>query len=226
MTHAFPPPDALPHSPTEAEAPTGAMPLTSALALDVIAAPTPEVLTRIAAPGTAAVIWTRALAPDLARGLAQADPARLPSLRAEMALPQVAAAVRAAGADLPAPLASALAEDVAALALALGQATGAMRVTLRLEPVTTDACRRFHVDNVRARLLCTYRGQATQLAAPGEDATPRQMATGAVAILRGARWPGDEETGLRHRSPPIGGSGETRLLLVIDPAAPEDAVPD
>lgn len=47
--------------------------------------------------------------------------------------------------------------------------------------------------------------------------------TGAPVILRGTLWPETPEANLRHRSPPIEGSGETRLLLVIDPIHdPED----
>jgi len=42
--------------------------------------------------------------------------------------------------------------------------------------------------------------------------------------MRGTLWPAKPATGLLHRSPPIEGSGETRLLLVLDPIYdPDDA---
>ncbi|MCZ4269037.1 DUF1826 domain-containing protein, partial [Rhodobacteraceae bacterium G21628-S1] len=40
---------------------------------------------------------------------------------------------------------------------------------------------------------------------------------GAPIILRGTRWPETPVSGVLHRSPPIAGTGETRLLLVLDP---------
>ncbi|GGG66682.1 hypothetical protein GCM10011415_11900 [Salipiger pallidus] len=41
--------------------------------------------------------------------------------------------------------------------------------------------------------------------------------TGSPIVLRGTRWPESPLSGLLHRSPPIAGTGETRLLLVLDP---------
>ncbi|MGY6411964.1 MAG: DUF1826 domain-containing protein, partial [Alkalilacustris sp.] len=80
---------------------------------------------------------------------------------------------------------------------------------------------------VTARLLCTYRGTGTQLgiAPDGRDPDPIHTApTGAVLILRGTLWPTDPSANLHHRSPPIAGTGETRLLLVLDPIFdPEEA---
>ncbi|MFI0397385.1 DUF1826 domain-containing protein [Paracoccus jiaweipingae] len=218
------PPATVP-TPVQAPAPTRAG-LSPACA--IMQSSDPAVLAMIGQPDIAAVVWQRALPPALTEGLAALPADQLPALRVQVPLaqvgPQVQAACRASGLG-DAGIRQALADDIATLAQALAGVTGQTRLTLRLDPVSTDACRRFHIDNVRARLLCTYRGQGTQLAAPGRDATPDQLPTGAAAILRGARWPGAQATGLRHRSPPIAGSGETRLLLVIDPAGPEDMPP-
>lgn len=41
--------------------------------------------------------------------------------------------------------------------------------------------------------------------------------TGSPIILRGTRWPETPVSRLLHRSPPIVGTGETRLVLVLDP---------
>ena len=48
------------------------------------------------------------------------------------------------------------------------------------------------------------------------------MQAGWVGLFRGRLWPGDLPCRLLHRSPPIAGSGETRLLLVIDAAQDAD----
>ena len=39
--------------------------------------------------------------------------------------------------------------------------------------------------------------------------------TGAPILLRGTKWPEPPHSGLLHRSPPIEGSGLTRLVLVL-----------
>jgi hypothetical protein len=44
-----------------------------------------------------------------------------------------------------------------------------------------------------------------------------QVATGAPFVLRGTLWPEKPASGLLHRSPPIAATGETRLVLVLDP---------
>ena len=82
------------------------------------------------------------------------------------------------------------------------------------------------VDAVTSRLICTYRGTGTQygIASDGED--PQRVFTAPTCmpiVLRGTLWPEDPPSGLRHRSPPIAGTGETRLLLVLDPV---EAMPD
>ncbi|MEP4037562.1 DUF1826 domain-containing protein [Pseudophaeobacter sp.] len=43
---------------------------------------------------------------------------------------------------------------------------------VRLEGVSTNARRRFHVDNMTAHLLCTYWGSGSELAQPGAEAAP------------------------------------------------------
>jgi hypothetical protein len=98
--------------------------------------------------------------------------------------------------------------------------TGYVRV--RLDVVETNACRRFHRDKVPARLICTYRGQGTQfgLGVPGGVPDPVIMAPAwSPLLLRGDLWQADPSPGVVHRSPPIEGTGEARLVLVLDPVA-------
>jgi hypothetical protein len=93
-------------------------------------------------------------------------------------------------------------------------------VQLRLDVVDTNACSKFHIDAVTARLVCTYRGTGTQYGISERGKEPAEILTvptGSPIFLRGTRWPESPPVGLLHRSPPIAGTGETRLLLVLDP---------
>ena len=102
---------------------------------------------------------------------------------------------------------------------------GASHVRLRLDVVTANMCPKFHIDAVPARLICTYRGTGTQYGLSRGGADPDRVVTvptGAAIVLRGTEWPDAPLPDLRHRSPPIAGTGETRLLLVVDPAAEVD----
>jgi len=107
------------------------------------------------------------------------------------------------------------------------------RVSLRLDKITDDACWRFHQDNVRARALCTYRGDRTQYVAT-------DLAEQALAEQQDYRGPIDELPrfgvvllkGLKatrraavHRSPPINGSGQTRLVLCLNEPREPGACP-
>lgn len=184
------------------------------------------VLGRIEAPGVAAAIWQRAPAPEFADWIEALPAARLPRLRTLADVGAVEGCVQAAcdiAGTPPGRMRDMLAGDIAALAVIMAEVMRSPLLYLRLDAVSTDACRRFHVDNVTARMLCTYRGAGTQLARPGQEQAAQDVATGTAVILRGALWPGREATALLHRSPPIGGTGQTRLLLVIDPASEHGA---
>ena len=123
---------------------------------------------------------------------------------------------------------SALEADITLLAERFAAVMRCDTVDIRLERVTTNACRKWHADYVTARLITTYVGQGTQWidsdAGAGCDCGDphdiRQLAAGDVAIFKGRHW--DEDRAAIHRSPPIEGSGEQRLLLVINPAERAD----
>lgn len=188
----------------------------------------PAVLARIAEPGIGAAIWARENPPALYDWIEALPPDRLPRLRHLLAVDQVDSAMRAAcviARTPPCPEREMLIADVAMLAARFATLMGEDLVQLRLAVIDNDACRRFHVDRVRARLLCSYRGPGTVLSAgdgaglPHGPETP--LARGTVAVLRGTLWPGCAVTTLLHRSPPMQGTGRVRLLLAIDPP-PED----
>jgi len=185
----------------------------------------PEGLAAIGWPGTALVLWRRQVRPELASlvdGLAFAE---LPHLRFEaIAAHRVGEALAVALGPRASKLAPLLA-DVADLARLYARVTGSATIRLRLEAIRDDACRRFHADQVHARLLCTYRGPATEwlaardvrLAADGFVADPepgaiRRLERFEVGLFAGALspWP------CIHRSPPLSGTARDRLLLVVD----------
>lgn len=182
------------------------------------------ILREIARPGVGAVVWQRRRDPGFAEWIDALPVDRLPYLRSLVAIEHVESCVHIAcdQSGMPADaMRDRLASDAAALAYMFAEIMQSPVLRLRLEPVTSDACRKFHVDHVRARLLCTYRGPGTQLAIGREDGDARlagALAPGSATILRGLRWPSREKTNVLHRSPPLADSGETRLLLVLDPA--------
>lgn len=198
-------------------------------AIGVGVAQTPEKLSILTKPGCAAAIWQRHPMPDFQTWIDELHPDKLPSTRLILQRQNVQTALSqvcdAAGTP-DGPQRQHLIEDVATLADIFCDVMSAPFVRLRLDRVTTNACRRFHIDAVTARLVCTYRGTGTQYGISTDGAEPRRVfttPTGAPILLRGTLWSEQPHSGLLHRSPPIEGSGETRLVLVLDPIFdPED----
>ena len=200
---------------------------TTAEARSVLQGRDASILQGIKQPGVAAAIWQREPSSEFSNWVANLSPENLPQLRSLVAVSAVEGCIHAACnlAGTPAgPQRDVLASDIAALGYLMGEIMETSLLHLRVAAVSGNACRRFHVDNMTSRLTCTYRGTGTQLAQPGEEASPMTVSTASAVLLRGARWPGDEETGLLHRSPPIEGTGETRMVVVIDPAADHEPV--
>jgi hypothetical protein len=202
---------------------TALLPIAPEAAPGVAITETPEGLQAFRHPGCAAAVWGRQPVPGFAAWAGGLAPELLPRARVILR----PAAVRAVAAEvcdaagMPAhPERDRLVDDIAALADLFAGLMRARWLWLRLDVVTTNACRRFHVDAVTARLVCTYRGTGTQYGlAPGggEPAEVFTVPTGAPILLRGTLWPEEPRSGLLHRSPPIEGTGEARLVLVLDP---------
>ena len=113
-----------------------------------------------------------------------------------------------------------LIDDIAALGNIFSDIMNAPLISLRLDCVTSNACKIFHIDAMKARLICTYRGTGTQYGNSLNGGDPKQIftvPTGSPMILRGSHWERPNRQGLLHRSPPIEGSGEARFVVVIDP---------
>lgn len=175
-------------------------------------------------------VMPRTLEPSIAAEFDAIPVVKLPNLRIagdlNVILPALAEGL--ANVDFaPAWLSSWLTEDVGFLARMFQDLTGEAHLQFRLEVVDDDACTLFHTDNVRFRLVTTYRGPGTQWILPkaramhvaGDDFPAeaiRQLARGEVAIMRGRQGETPECPGLLHRSPPIKGTGIVRLFLAID----------
>lgn len=192
-------------------------------AVGVGVADTPEGLAAIHKPGCAATIWRRQLPAEVQTWLDGLDPDHLPRVRMVLPSDDVVVAVRehcdAAGLA-PSAARNWFETDITDLASRFAALMDAPYLRLRIDRVTTNACRKFHIDAIRARLICTYRGSGTQYGISVDGDMPTrvfQVATGAPMILRGTRWPEHPRSGLLHRSPPIEGTGETRCVLVLDP---------
>jgi hypothetical protein len=199
-------------------------------AVGVGVADTPEGLSAIRHPGCAATIWRRQPLPGFQAWIDALEPDTLPRARIILrpaVVREAMAQVCDASGTPESPERDLLVDDIAALADIFSEIVGAPWLRLRLDAVATDACRRFHVDAVTARLICTYRGPGTQYGISTDGAEPARVftvPTGAAVILRGTLWRQGLRTGLLHRSPPIEGTGETRLVLVLDPVHdPEEA---
>lgn len=135
---------------------------------------------------------------------------------------------------------NAVVRDIEDLAEALlFSVDGSSPVRIRLDVASDVQCPRFHTDNVKARLLCTYQGPGTQwiddrfvdrskLGAGSQGLSDedsglllnpdcvKSLPLFAVALLKGRRWPGNEARGAVHRSPLASPPQLPRVLVAID----------
>jgi len=201
-------------------------------AIGVGIADDPASLSTFLQPGCAAAIWRRRTPSHIQTWLNNLDPNLLPRGRVILQPHAVADTIRhlCTISGLPAGSESTwLQEDIVFLADKFSNLLNTRFIRLRLDVVTTNACRKFHIDAITARLVCTYRGTGTQYGISTDGNAPKRVftvQTGAPILLRGTLWPEKPDSGLLHRSPPIEGSGETRLVLVLDPVHDPEDEPD
>lgn len=188
----------------------------------------PRDLARIRDTGVQLAILKRAPPPALASWLDGLAPAALPHFRILVARADARRAVEASvlsGAHAGAVPAMMLARDMDDLVQVFGQIARCDDVDIRLERIAGDACWKFHRDHVPVRLLTTYRGPGSEWVAPhdAEQAIAAQqdyrgalhrLPRHAIGLFKGCA--DDACTGIVHRSPPIAGSGRTRLLLCLN----------
>ena len=185
-------------------------------------------LASIKDPDTELVIWQRSLDPILQDWINKMDSASLPDLRIlakpdefRPALESLLDACDFRTGDMR----DRLVADVNDLVIAFANIIRGDYVDVRLESVSHDACWKFHRDYVETRLVTTYRGPATEWVrhAHAEQAMHEQrefdgplehFGKGDVAIFKGSC--ASANRGIVHRSPPIAGTGLTRLLLCLN----------
>lgn len=125
-------------------------------------------------------------------------------------------------------------QDIQNLLCLFKEITNAKGFRLLLATIDTNMCRKFHTDINDLRMLCTYSGSGTLWLT--DDNVNRkalttyqdnqsividknrieQAKTGAIIVLKGAKYPKEVTKAVVHRSPTIEDSGEKRLLLRID----------
>ena len=183
----------------------------------------PDGFADITRPGVSGVVWNRAFPSAVERTLDDLPADQLRSADCVFEASNVAATISDTCDDAGIPHSEArvwLENDIAVLAATLAVLMQTSQIRLRIDVISNDACQKFHIDNVRTRLICTYRGPGTQYGFLKGDAPPGPVSTvptGAPFLLRGKKWPTAPVSTLRHRSPPIEGSGQTRLVVVLDP---------
>ena len=187
-----------------------------------------EDLDVITNPEVELVIWRRTLPQGFQDWLAGLDASLLPHLRVLVRPEDLIKAMDSllTGCGMPqGAMRSLLICDIHTLVSAFAHMTRSDLVDVRLERVSDDACWKFHRDCVEARLLTTYRGPTTEWVQPahGEAALHAQtsfdgpierMDANDVAVFKGSC--AGAGNGIVHRSPPIAGTGQTRLLLCLN----------
>lgn len=192
-------------------------------AAGIVLSQSPEGLFVIRSPGCAGAVWQRDPLPEFQSWIDALEPGCLPKSRIVLPTNGVQTAVKQICDVCGTPDClerRMLIDDISALAAIFGNIMPTSHLQLRLDVIDTNACRKFHIDSVTARLVCTYRGSGTQYGISSDGSQPNRIFsvnTGSPMILRGTLWPEQPKSGLLHRSPPIEGTGEIRLLLVLDP---------
>lgn len=195
-------------------------------------------LADIANPATSLVIWQRQISSCIFDWLSDISPQNWPHGQVIARPDQLnTALLDLFGADLfeaeqfgaeqesAASAAHMLRQDITQLGQLYAAIAKSDQVDIRLKVIQHDACWKFHLDNVALRLVTTYIGASTQYVVPelSKQALSEQKAYNgplenipeqAVAIFKGSRSASDN--GIVHRSPPIKGTGQTRLFLSIN----------
>ena len=166
----------------------------------------PEGLAAIHHPGCAAAIWRRNALPGFQSWIDALEPEQLPQARVILRpedVRETATGICEACGTPDCRERERLVDDTAALADIFAGLTPAPYLRLRFDVITTNACRKFHIDAVTARLVCTYRGTGTQYGISTNGAEPQRVftvPTGAPILLRGTLWPERHRSDLLHRS--------------------------
>ncbi len=182
----------------------------------------PSVLQEIRQPDCNLAIWKRLPPLDAAPLLAGEPKSIRIMVPADAPSPAIRDAMRENG-FTDEKTCDALIEDIDRLCGLFAPFAKTARMQFRLDVVSDDACRKFHGDYVRGRLVTTYAGPGTQWLSPrgvdqlAQGLEPERinlLAPGDVGIFKGRLATGYPAI---HRSPPIEGTGQKRLVLVLNP---------
>ncbi len=200
----------------------------------------PAVLEEILAPEVNLTCWQRPIPSGTAESLAEWASDSGATFEATLPADSYSLAPALAGLQEE-PLRTWLLADMAGLLDRFVCLAGADRFRLSFGVVRDDQCRKFHVDHHRYRLVTTYAGPGTEwvpneavqreaLKHPTDCASEANMKivrdpgsvhvarAGDVLLIKGA---GHESVlGAVHRSPPLQGSGLTRVVLVASTVNP------
>ncbi|MSQ87539.1 MAG: DUF1826 domain-containing protein [Alphaproteobacteria bacterium] len=184
----------------------------------------PEILSAVQGAAVDLALWERSIPPCLTYWLQSLNLRDLPDMRFSM---QSDRRNETISRELYG-MSSAFIADVQNLSQQYVQVSGCEQLSVRLECVTDNACRKFHTDYVGLRLITSYTGPGTEWTTRDAlNSHSHQLHVGCVGLFKGRKWKGGYEPFIVHRSPPIAGTGIARLVLVIDDLLldPEDVCP-
>jgi len=190
-------------------------------AVDVAIADKPEDLKTLLQSGCAA-IWLRPLMPKFQGWMVALAPNMFPQawiILPPVLVPHAVTAFCDAAETPDFPEGDQLGGETSALTKVLAKLMNVPFLRPRLQAITTNTCRKFLIDGITARLVCTYCEQGKQCGVSADGQGPKRVFSvviGARILLRRTLLPGKQPSGLRHRAPPIDGSEESRLVFVPD----------
>ncbi len=170
-----------------------------------------------------AVIWSRQVLAKTQNWIDQIDPNLLPNVRKVLHKTVIQETLEHVFNNTRIPQSNQLdwlLKDITKLGKVFSNLMQVDFLRLRLDVVSTNSCRKFHVDSVTGRLICTYRGEGTQCGISRDENEPVvifSVPTGSPVLLSGSLSSKENGMELLHRSPPIEGTGVKRFVLVIDP---------
>ncbi len=207
-----------------------------------VAEPTPhllsanfDVLGQITEPDVNLCVWQRPVQDEILNEICRLRPNQLRDVRRQTSLQTFDDDVRESllegGLD-PREFRRFL-EDLTLIAAPFFEVVKGHETKFRLLTTDQDDCRRFHVDYRHLRLLCTYQGPGTEWLSDEQvdrDAyenggsnekiirfgEPSRLEPFWVGILKDDAYPNNQGKGLVHRSPPVSGSGQTRVVFCLD----------
>ena len=183
----------------------------------------PSQLTVFSEKNYPAVIWSRQILPDFQSWIDQIDPTLLPNSRKVVHKSVIQETLEDVFNNARMPQSDQLdwlLKDITQLGEVFSNLMQVDFLRLRLDVVSTNSCRKFHVDSVTGRLICTYRGEGTQYGISRDENEPVDIfsvPTGSPVLLSGLLSSKENGLELLHRSPPIEGTGVKRFVLVFDP---------